>query len=174
MARVQGPFDWQGRLETEGSVSFGPSRVFSGLLFAVAIAALAGFLVEIVGDGPAPWSLFGALVLVACALTTGRAAILGAAELTVTHDGFRMGRGDVVPFDRLSVVTVLRRNLTLRYAGPTGAKRLIVSLPRLGAYRPDDLAVWLLKLKGGPSAEVVVDERAGISRSYRLRDEVSG
>lgn len=174
MARQQGPFDWQGRLESQGRVSFGPSRAFSGLLFTVAIAALVGFLVEIVADGPALWSAFGTLALAACALTTGRAALLGAAELTVTHEGFRMGRGDVVPFDRLSAVTILRRTMTLRYATASGEKRLIVSLPRLGAYRPGDLAVWLLKLKGGPSAEVVVDERTGISRVFRLRDEVSG
>jgi hypothetical protein len=174
MARPQGPVGWQGRLEREGSVSFGPSRVFSGLLFAVAIAALIGFLVEIVADGPALWSLFGLLVLAACALTTGRATLLGAAELTVTHDGFRMGRGEVVPFARLSAITILRRNMTLRYAAATGERRLVISLPRLGSYRPGDLAVWLLKLKGGPSAEVVVDDRSGFSRVYRLRDEVPG
>jgi hypothetical protein len=174
MARPQGPFDWQGRLESQGRVSFGPSRVFSGLLLGVAIVALLGFLVEIARDGPALWSVFGTLVLAACALTTGRAALLGAAELTVTHDGFRLGRGDVVPFDRLTAVAVLRRTMTLRYAASSGEKRLVVSLPRLGAFRPGDLAVWLLKLKGGPSAQVVVDERAGLSRVFRLRDEVPG
>ncbi len=175
MARQLGPFDWQGRLETEGRVTFGPSRVFSGVLFGVAIMALVGFGIALVADGPAPWSVFGTLVLAAAALTTGRAALLGAAELTVTHDGFRMGRGTVVPFERLAAVTILRRNMTLLYATPpSGQKRSIVSLPRLGAFHPDDVAIWLLKLKGGPSADVVVSARGGLSRVFRLRDEALG
>lgn len=40
MARQQGPFDWQGRLESKGSVTFGPSRWSSWVLFAEAIVAL--------------------------------------------------------------------------------------------------------------------------------------
>ncbi|HEY3529265.1 MAG TPA: hypothetical protein VGK78_08950 [Nocardioides sp.] len=173
MARQLGPFDWQGRLENEGSVTFGPNRWSSWVLFAVAIAALLGFLVEIIADGVSAWSVFAVVVLAACALTTGRAALLGTSELTVTHEGFRMGRGPVVPFARLGAITLLRRNLTLLYAVPgVGQKRMIVSLPRLASYHPADLAVWLLKLKGGPSADVVVDERSGISRVFRLRADV--
>ena len=173
MARQLGPFDWQGRLESEGGVTFGPSRWSSWVLFAVAIAALLGFLAAIIGNGFSAWAVFAVLVLAACALTTGRAALLGAAELRVTHEGFRMGQGPVVPFARLGAVTILRRNLTLHYAVPgAGQKRMIVSLPRLRAYHPDDLAVWLLKLKGGPAAHVVLDERAGISRVFRLREDI--
>lgn len=173
MARQLGPFDWQGRLESEGSVRFGPSRWSSWVLFGVAIAALLGFLAEIVADGVSAWSVFAVVVLAACALTTGRAALLGTAELTVTHEGFRLGRGPVVPFGRLGAVTILRRNLTLHYAVPgAGQKRMIVSLPRFGAYHPDDLAVWLLKLKGGPAADVVLDERGALSRVFRLREDI--
>lgn len=175
MARQLGPFDWQGRLETEGRVTFGPSRVYSGVLFAVALVACLGFVVAVVADGPAVWSVVGTLVLAAAAVTMGRAALLGAAELTVSHEGFRMGRGPVVPFQRLAAVTVLRRNLTLLHATPSSRlKRSIVSLPRLGAFHPDDVAVWLLKLKGGPAADVVVSEGRGPSRVFRLRDDVSG
>jgi hypothetical protein len=173
MARQLGPFDWQGRLESEGCVRFGPGRWSSWVLLAVAIAALLGFLVEVVATGPSAWTLFAVLVLAACALTTGRAALLGASELTITHEGFRMGRGPVVPFASLGAVSILRRNMTLLYLAPgTGQKRMIVSLPRLAAYHPADLAVWLLKLKGGPAADVVVDDRTGISRVFRLREDV--
>jgi hypothetical protein len=108
-------------------------------------------------------------VLVACALSTGRATFQGAAELIVTHEGFRMGRGPVVAFDRLGAVSVLRRRVMLHYAVPSGQRRMIVSLPRAAAFHPDDLAVWLLKLRGGPAADVVVDERTGLSRVFRLR-----
>jgi hypothetical protein len=180
MPRQRGPFDWQGRLESEGAVTFGPSRWSSWVLFAVAILALLGFLDAVVGDGPAVWSVIGALLMAACAVATGRAAVLGTAELTVTHDGFRMGRRPPVPFDRLGAVAISRRNLTLHYAAmpgerllgrqqDTGQKRMVVTIPRFGSFHPDDLAVWLLKLKGGPTADVVEDVSGGISRVFRLR-----
>ncbi len=180
MPRQQGPFDWQGRLESDGSVTFGPHRWTSWLMFTVAVVALLGFLYSVVVDGPALWSVIGAVVVAACAVVTGRAALWGTTELTVTHDGFRMGRGPVVPFDRLGAVSVSRRNVTLHYAAApgerligrqraSGQKLMIVALPRFGAFHPDDLAVWLLKLNGGPAAEVVEDTRGGLSRVFRLR-----
>lgn len=46
---------------------------------------------------------------------------------------------------------------------------MIVTLPRLGSFHPDDLAIWLLKLKSGPTAEVT-EERTGISRVFRVHD----
>jgi hypothetical protein len=171
MVRQQGPFDWQGKLESDGRVTIGPSRWFSGVLFAVAIAAIVGFLVEIVLDGPALWSLFGLVVLAACALSTGRATFRGAGELTVTHEGFHLGRGPVVPFERLGAVSILRRRMMLHYLAPSatsGQKRMAVSLPRLAPFHPDDFAVWLLKLKGGPTASIVMDDRTGLSRVFRL------
>jgi hypothetical protein len=174
-ARQQGPFDWQVRLESKGSVTFGPSRWSSWVLFAVAVVALLGCLYAVVSDGPATWSVVGTLVLAACAVVAGRAALLGTSELEITHDGFRTGRHPVVPFDRLGAVAIARRNLTLHYAAQpgerligrqrtTGQKMMIVTLPRLGSFHPDDLAIWLLKLKSGPTAEVT-EERTGISRS---------
>lgn len=182
MPRQQGPFDWQGRLESEGSVTFGPHRWSSWLMLTVAVVALLGLLYSWVADGPAVWSVIGVLVVAACAVVTGRAAIWGTTELTVTHDGFGMGRGPTVPFDRLGAVSISRRNVSLHYAappderpqGPSRAGRqklMIVALPRFGSFHPDDLAVWLLKLRGGPAAEVVEDTSSGVSRVFRLRGQ---
>lgn len=171
MPRQQGPFDWQGRLESEGSVSFGPARWTSWVMFTVAVVALLGLLYAVVTD-PAVWSLVGVLLLAACSVATGRAALLGTSRLTVTHEGFAAGRHAVVPFDRLGAVSISRRNLTVHYlARPTRQRMMIVTLPRFGAFHPDDLAVWMLKLKGGPSADVVEDATSGVSRVFRLREQ---
>jgi hypothetical protein len=181
MARQQGPFDWQGRLESEGSVTFGPSRWFSWLLLVVAIVALLGFGYAVVTDGPTVWAVIGAVLLAACVVYTGRTTLMGTGDLTVTRDGFRTGRGPVIAFDRLAAVATVRTNLTIHYAPlpgqrltgrqrTTGQKAWYLSLPRWSSMNPDDLAVWLLKLKGGPTAEVDAQVRAGISRVFRLRD----
>ena len=171
MPRQQGPFDWQGRLESVGSVSFGPARWTSWLMLGVAVVALILFLYAAVTD-PAVWSVVGVLLLTACTVATGRAALLGTSRLTITREGFRTGRRTAVPFDRLGAVSISRRNVTVHYlAQPTRQKLMIVSLPRFGAFHPDDLAVWLLKLKGGPAAEVVADTSSGVSRVFRLREQ---
>jgi hypothetical protein len=176
MPRQQGAFDWQGRLESQGTVAFGPSRWSSWCLFAVAVVALLGFGYAVASGGPAVWSVIGVLVMGACAVLTARSALLGSGELRVTHEGVRMGRGPVVAFDRVAAIGVARQHLTVHYATspggrrPGGQKRMIVTLSRLGSFHPDDLAVWLLKLKGGPSADVVEEPRVGISRVFRLRE----
>jgi hypothetical protein len=128
---TQGPFDWQGRLESEGEVVFG-----------------------------------------------GRMS----GRLAVTHDGLRRGSGPNVAFDRLVAVSTARQRLTIFYTPlpgermsmferRTGQKRLLIALSRWGSVRADDLAVWLLKLKGGPMAEI--DTKlggAGVARVYRIRE----
>lgn len=133
---MQGPFVWQGQLESQGRVLFG-SRWFS--LFT------------------------------------------GSGRLTVTHDGLLMGKGPVVPFDHVTAVSTSRGKLTVFYAPlpdqrltaferKGGQKRLILGLPRLGGVRPEDLAVWLLKLKGGPMTQIDV-ELGGLARVFRIRDQ---
>jgi hypothetical protein len=132
---TQGPFHWQGRLESEGRVVFG-SRWFS--LFT------------------------------------------GSGQLTVTHDGLLMGKRPVVPFDRITAVSTARGRLTVFYTPlpdqrmslverRSGQKRLLLGLPTFGSVRPEDLAVWLLKLKGGPMTEIDVD-LGGMSRVWRIRE----
>jgi hypothetical protein len=149
------------------------------VLFSVAIVSLLGCLYAVVSDGPALWSVIGSLVLVGCAVVAGRAALLGTSQLMITHEGFRTGGHPVVPFDRLAAVAVARRNLALHYTAQpgerligrqrtTGQKVMIVALPRLASFHPDDVAVWLLKLGKGPSAEVT-EERTGLSRVFRVR-----
>jgi hypothetical protein len=49
-------------------------------------------------------------------------------------------------------------------------KRLLLGLSRLGSVRPEDLAVWLLKLKGGPMTEIDVD-LGGIARVFKIRGQ---
>jgi hypothetical protein len=170
MARQQGPFDWQGRLESDGSVTFGPGRWSSWVLLGVAVLALLFFAYAVVSDGPALWSVLGVAVLAACAVVTGRAAVLGTSRLTITHDGFGLGGQEPVAFDRLGAVAIARRNLTIHYRSePTGQKRMMVALPRFGPFHPDDLAVWLLKLKGGPAADVV-EQKQPLGRVFQLRD----
>ena len=131
---MQGPFVWQGRLESEGRVAFG-SRWFS--LFT------------------------------------------GSGQLTVTHDGVTMGKGPLVPFDRITAVSTARGRLTVYYTPlpdqklnplerKSGQKRLLLGLSRLGSVRPEDLAVWLLKLKGGPMTEIDV-ELGGMARVFKIR-----
>jgi hypothetical protein len=134
---MQGPFDWQGRLESEGQVVFGNR-----------------WLGVVTGSGP----------------------------LTVARDGLRMGRRPVVTLDRVTAVGAAPRRLTVFYRPLTGErmnlferragqKRMVLALSRWGPVRADDLAVWLLKLKGGPTAEV--DSKlggAGYARVYQLRD----
>jgi len=134
---VQGPFEWQGRLESEGEVVFG-SR----------------------------WS----------------AAFTGSGQLSVTHDGVRLGTRPLVPFDRLTAVATSGQRLTVfhlpgpddrlgRFERRSGQKRMLVKLSRWGPVRASDLAVWLLKLKGGPLADVETTlGGAGIARVYRLRE----
>jgi hypothetical protein len=132
---IQGPFHWQGRLESEGRVVFG-SRWFS--LFT------------------------------------------GSRQLTVTHDGLLMGKGPTVPFDRITAVGTGRGRLTVFHIPlpdqrmslverRSGQKRLVLGLSRLGSVRPEDLAVWLLKLKGGPMTQIDV-ELGGVSRIWRIRE----
>jgi hypothetical protein len=105
----------------------------------------------------------------------------GSGQLTVTHEGLLMGKGPVVPFDRVTAVSTSRGKLTAYYTpGPgqrlnplerrSGQKRLLLGLPRLGSVRPEDLAVWLLKLKGGPMTEIDV-ELGGMARVFRIRDQ---
>jgi hypothetical protein len=132
---MQGPFVWQGRLESEGRVVFG-SRWFS--LFT------------------------------------------GSGQMTVTHDGVLMGRRPVVAFERITAVGTGRGRLTVFYTPlpdermsvverRRGLKQLVLGLPRLGSVRPDDLAVWLLKLVGGPMAEIEAEPgRTGVGRVYRV------
>jgi hypothetical protein len=179
--RQQVAFDWQGRLESEGSITFGPSRWLSWVLLVVAVVVLLGFGYALVANGPAVWSLIGFVVLAGCAVYAVRTAFLGGSDLTVTHDGFRPGRGAVVGFDRLAAVSTSRTNLTLHWAATPGRRTLgrrrgagqtawILSLPRWTTVDPDGLAVWLFKLKGGPMAEVDSQARTGISRVYRLRE----
>jgi hypothetical protein len=134
---VQGPFDWQGRLESEAAVVFGTSWV------------------------PGPLG--------------------GRGQLTVTHDGVRLGAGPVLGFDRIVAVGTAGHRLTVFYAPlpedrlssferRTGQKRLLLALSRFGQVRADDLAVWLLRLTGGPVAEI--DSRpggGGVARVYRIR-----
>lgn len=103
-------------------------------------------------------------------------------RLTVTHDGVRMGSGSRIGFDRVVAVSTARQRLTIFYAplpgdrmNPferrTGQKRLLLALSRWGPVRADDLAVWLLKLKGGPAAEVDTQlGGAGVARIYRIRE----
>jgi len=132
---MQGPFVWQGRLESEGKVVFG-SRWFS--------------------------------------------LLTGSGQLTVTHEGLQMGKGPVVPFDRVTAVSTARSKLTAYYTPlddqrlnvlerKSGQKRLLLGLPRLGSVRAEDLAVWLLKLKGGPMTRIDV-ELGGMARVFRIRD----
>ena len=130
---TQGPFDWQGRLESEGEVAFG-SRWWPG---------------------------------------SGR--------LSVTREGFRTGSRPVIAFDRIVAVGTAGGRLTVIYTPSTGErlnalerrsghKSVIITLSRWGQVRSDDLAVWLLKLKGGPLADV--ESRAGgggVARVYRIR-----
>jgi hypothetical protein len=131
---MQGPFVWQGQLESEGRVVFG-SRWFS--LFT------------------------------------------GSGQLTVTHEGVLMGKGPLVPFDHVTAVSTARGRLTVYYTplpdqrlNPierrSGQKRLVLGLSRLGSVRPEDLAVWLLKLKGGPMTEIDV-ELGGMARVFKIR-----
>jgi hypothetical protein len=131
----QGPFNWQGRLESEGRVVFG-SRWFS--LFT------------------------------------------GSGQMTVTHEGLLMGKRPVVAFDRIVAVSTARGRLTVFYTPlpdqrmslverRSGEKRLLLGLPRLGSVRAEDLAVWLLKLKGGPMTQIEVD-LSGVSRVWRIRE----
>jgi hypothetical protein len=192
MARQQVAFDWQGRLESDGKVTFGPSRLLSWVLLAVAVVVLLGFGYAIVSNGPAVWSTIGFVLLAACLVYAARTAVLGGADLTVTHEGFQPGRGPVVDFDRLTAISTSRTNLTLHWTAPSGEpsaqpsdqpsarrpgrlrgrgqKAWILSLPRWTPVDPDGLATWLFKLKGGPMAEVDSVARAGISRVYRLRE----
>jgi hypothetical protein len=132
---MQGPFVWQGQLESEGRVVFG-SRWFS--LFT------------------------------------------GSGQMTVTHDGVLMGKGPVVPFDHVTAVSTARGRLTVYYSPlpdqrlnpierKSGQKRLVLGLSRLGSVRPEDLAVWLLKLKGGPMTEIDV-ELGGMARVFKIRE----
>jgi hypothetical protein len=133
MARQQGPFDWQGRLESDGEVTFGSSMPLTG----------------------------------------GR--------LTVTHEGLQVGRGPVVDVARLRSVAIARQTLTISYDAlpdeqlrgrdrSTGQRLMRVSLPRFGPFHPDDLAVWLLKLKGGPAADVV-EQKQPLGRVFQLRSD---
>jgi len=132
---MQGPFVWQGQLESEGQVVFG-SRWFS--LFT------------------------------------------GSGQLTVTHEGLLMGRGPVVPFEHVTAVSTARGRLTVYYSPlpdqrlnpierKSGQKRLLLGLSRLGSVRPEDLAVWLLKLKGGPMTDIDV-ELGGLARVFKIRE----
>ena len=132
---MQGTFDWQGRLESEGSVAFG-SRWFSWLT--------------------------------------------GSRQLVVTHEGVRLGKGPVVGFDRIAAVSTSRGRLTVHYTPlpeermnrierRSGQKRLVLVLPRMGSVRADDLAVWLLKLKGGPMADIET-RPTGVARIHQLRE----
>jgi hypothetical protein len=132
---MQGPFVWQGQLESEGRVVFG-SRWFS--LFT------------------------------------------GSGQMTVTHDGVLLGKGPVVPFDHVTAVSTARGRLTVYYSPlpdqrlnpierKSGQKRLVLGLSRLGSVRPEDLAVWLLKLKGGPMTEIDV-ELGGMARVFKIRE----
>jgi hypothetical protein len=134
---MQGPFDWQGRLESEGEVVFGGGRL--------------------------SW-------------------LMGSGRLTVTHDGVRMGSGSTLTFDRLVAVATSRQRLSVFYVPlpddrlnaferRSGQKRMMLALSRWGQVRVDDLAVWLLKLKGGPATEI--DSRlggAGAARVYRIHE----
>ena len=133
---MQGPFVWQGRLESEGRVVFG-SRWFS--LFT------------------------------------------GSGQMTVTHEGLQMAKGPVVPFDLVTAVSTARGRMTVYYTPlpdqrlnpferKSGQKRLLLGLSRLGSVRPEDLAVWLLKLKGGPMTEIDVD-LGGMARVFRIRGQ---
>ncbi len=133
---MQGPFVWQGQLESEGRVLFG-SRWFS--LFT------------------------------------------GSRQLTVTHDGLQIGNGPIVPFDHVTAVSTSRGKLTVFYTPladqrlnpferKSGQKRLLLGLSRLGGVRPEDLAVWLLKLKGGPMTNIDV-ELGSMARVFRIRDQ---
>jgi hypothetical protein len=177
---AQGPFDWQGRLATEGKVVFGVGRWLSWLLLVATVlgivAALAGFV------GRSVWQIVCVVFLVGCAWYLARAALTGSGQLTVTGDGVRMGTGPTVTWDRLVAVATARERVTVFYdplpderltpfERRTGQKRLLLALSRWGPVRSDDLAVWLLKLKGGPMAEI--DSRlggAGMARVYRIRD----
>jgi hypothetical protein len=107
--------------------------------------------------------------------------LTGSRQLTVTHEGVRLGGGPEVDLDRIVAVSTSRGRLTVHYLPlpddrmnrierRSGQKRLVLVLPRWGSVRADDLAVWLLKVKGGPMAEV--DSKlggAGVARVYQLR-----
>jgi hypothetical protein len=103
-------------------------------------------------------------------------------RLIVTRDGVRRGSAATIAFDRFVAVGTSRQRLTIFYAplpgermNPferrSGQKRLLIVLSRWGSVRADDLAVWLLKLKGGPMAEI--DTKlggAGVARVHRIRE----
>jgi hypothetical protein len=109
--------------------------------------------------------------------------LAGSGQLTVTHVGVRLGRRPVTSFDRIAAVSTTRRRLTFFYTpraeermNPferrTGQKRLLFALPRWSSVRADDLAVWVLKLKGGPMAEIDTKVAgAGMARVHRLRGD---
>jgi hypothetical protein len=91
-----------------------------------------------------------------------------------------MGKGPVVPFDHVTAVSTARGRLTVYYSPlpdqrlnpierKSGQKRLVLGLSRLGSVRPEDLAVWLLKLKGGPMTEIDV-ELGGMARVFKIRE----
>ena len=178
---TQRAFDWQGRLESDGEVSFGQGRWLSAALTMGSLALALLCLVALVDD-PAAWLVVGFLVWVAAAAYAGRAWVTRSGQLRVTRDGLGLGTRPTVPFARLVAVSTSRSNLTVHYLAlpderlvaqqrRSGQKSFFVSLGRWGSVRPDDLAVWLLKLKGGPMAEV--DSRlrgAGMARVFHLRD----
>jgi hypothetical protein len=103
----------------------------------------------------------------------------GSGQMAVTHEGLQMGKGPVVPHDHVTAVSTSRGKLTVYYTplpgqrlSPferrSGQKRLLLGLSRLGSVRPEDLAVWLLKLKGGPMTEIDV-ELGGMARVFKIR-----
>jgi hypothetical protein len=178
---TQGAFEWQGRLETEGEVEFGPARWFTWLLFATAVLALVAVLAGLIGRNV--WQVVVAVLLGAAAWYLATTAVTGSNRMVVTHDGFRMGTGQIIAFDRLVAVGTARGRVTVFYAPldgermsvferRSGHKRVLLDLSRWGSVRADELAVWLLKLKGGPMSEVIARPGgAGVARIYQLPED---
>lgn len=175
--------EWDGRLESEGSVAFRQSPWVPLLLLLVCVLFVLGFVDAIVEDGPSVWAIVGLLAFGLVGLPLTVRGLVGAAPaLTVTPVGVRRRRGPVVPFEHVEVVTTRGRNLTVEYRPlpdeklglrqrRTGRKQLYAPLTPFGA-PVGDVAYWLLLRKGGPDARIDVSGGGGrLPQVYRLAEK---
>lgn len=164
---------WQERLDREGRVEFRQHLMTPALSLAVNLGVLVWLLRLLTTQGATYYRVIPLLLVLA--MTGGSIWWLfhQVPWLVVVRDGVEVTRSRTIPFARISAIEVKSERLTVVHEPEPGLEptRALVLTPKNQPTLVRELASWLLRLKGGQTAEIVTEKTSFNTRVYRVRDQ---
>lgn len=168
------PAEWQERLDREGRVEFRHARTTLVPYLIFDAAALAWFLWLTATGGATVLHLLPLVLISAVTVLTGwRWFRPPPPWLVVARYGVEVPPDMTIAFTNIDVIEVSRGRLTIVAKPILGAEptRALVLVPEERPALVHELATWLLRLRSGPRAEVVMEKTSPTTGIYRLRKQ---